>query len=344
MPAPETIQSYLEQLGAPDVEARNRAVQALVEIGESAVVPLIQLIINPCPGDHFSRDNVPLVRNNAMEALRQIGKPAMGALRDAVSGNNSAIQELLLPLIIELGNYDAKATVHKLLQEELAEVHRERKSQWWLCLIGLICMALLEVYAANIPLAPFVVMVPMIMLVVAMSNLSRGIRKTSLAAFSKAERPEWAGLCALCLTVADAEIRKMAEGVLIRMLPHLKENDKTQFGPLEMETLIKSLSRKKPELTRSILKALEQIGDERALPHVEALAAELAFRKDNKSQELYEAAEACLPFLRQRAEQSRQANTLLRASLPSAAGEEVLLRPVQNTEMTPPEEMLRPVR
>jgi len=95
------------------------------------------------------------------------------------------------------------------------------------------------------------------------------------------------------------------------------------------------------DLTLSVLKALEQIGDESLIPVVEKLAKERPATRE--AEEIQEAARACLPFLRLHAEDARQAKTLLRAADPSAshdAGD--LLLPVTETEsILPPEQLLR---
>jgi hypothetical protein len=96
------------------------------------------------------------------------------------------------------------------------------------------------------------------------------------------------------------------------------------------------------DLHRGILKALEQVGDEKALPHVEKLAKGEGLAA--KVQELQVAAEECLPFLEKRIEQIRASQTLLRASSASDAvlsGPDILLRPAMQAGETPSQELLR---
>jgi hypothetical protein len=103
----------------------------------------------------------------------------------------------------------------------------------------------------------------------------------------------------------------------------------------------------------AILKALEQIGDETAVPIVEKLASGrqhtrgmtmmerwLAGRPEPDAVML--AAQECLPFLHLRAQRRQAAQTLLRASANSEAlAPEMLLRPATAVESAP-EQLLRP--
>lgn len=57
-----------------------------------------------------------------------------------------------------------------------------------------------------------------------------------------------------------------------------------------------------------------------------------------------EAARACLPFLEIRAEEERNADTLLRASDGRSASPDILLRPADGQVVTEPAHLLRAVR
>lgn len=88
----------------------------------------------------------------------------------------------------------------------------------------------------------------------------------------------------------------------------------------------------------SILKAFEQVGDWRSLPHVQKLAQQA------KNPDLRAAALECLPFLQALAEKHKPSENLLRASSASeAAGvaPETLLRPASATEEARPDTLLR---
>jgi hypothetical protein len=85
------------------------------------------------------------------------------------------------------------------------------------------------------------------------------------------------------------------------------------------------------------LRALEQVGDETALPVVEKLA------KSAGDTQVRFAAQECLPFLQQRADQVRVEQTLLRASGPGSSAD-VLLRPASNGAEAAPQQLLRASR
>lgn len=93
------------------------------------------------------------------------------------------------------------------------------------------------------------------------------------------------------------------------------------------------LDRERHQLCLRILRALEQVGGADAVPVVRQLAAKNSVcnpstpRKRWK-QEIRQAAQECLPFLEQRAEEERLARTLLRAADASATTPDLLLRPV----------------
>ena len=93
-------------------------------------------------------------------------------------------------------------------------------------------------------------------------------------------------------------------------------------------------------LRMAILQALQQVGDESSLPVVEELAEGNGQAK--KSPELQQAAQDCLPFLRQRAEHQQQMQTLLRASDRNLTPVAMLLHPAMPAALdTDAAELLR---
>lgn len=123
---------------------------------------------------------------------------------------------------------------------------------------------------------------------------------------------------------------------LREILPQLKASDR-----LSREEMLGLLSLLHPphsgnfHLVLSVLKALEQVGDEMAIPAVTALTS------PRKPALIRRAASECLPYLLARAEQQRLERTLLRASQSAShAIPETLLRPVTPSN-TPAEQLLR---
>jgi HEAT repeat protein len=160
------------------------------------------------------------------------------------------------------------------------------------------------------------------------------VRRQAVSGLTRRSRPELAGAFATCLGDPDSAIHNMAARVLRDLLPQLKASDAARFRGSEMDALIRALPGKDTGLTMSILKALEQIGDDRAVPAVE----ELTLR--SRSEPVRRAALNCLPYLKERAEETRAARTLLRASdAGSAERARDLLRPA--TGGGSPNELLR---
>ena len=131
---------------------------------------------------------------------------------------------------------------------------------------------------------------------------------------------------------------------LTRLLPRLQATDASLLTPGQRKLLytILSSSDRYPwyksywsaDLKIAILSALEQIGDEKAVPHVAKLA------RTARNPQVRVAAQECLPFLQQRAEQTRIEQTLLRASM-STDSPDMLLRPTIAVAPTEPQQLLR---
>jgi hypothetical protein len=148
----------------------------------------------------------------------------------------------------------------------------------------------------------------------------------------------------------DKDLTNIAQERLPALLPRLKESDAELLSKEHRAVLNRVLGSatgkwrihsRKPELLCAILKGYEQVGDADALPAVEKLAkgegmAALELK-------VKQAANDCLPFLRERIERLEAQHTLLRASSASSyAQPEELLRPVITNQIEiPAEELLR---
>ena len=124
-------------------------------------------------------------------------------------------------------------------------------------------------------------------------------------------------------------------------MPRVQASDAQYLNADEMQALIDALRKQKgyPGLMLALLKGLEQIGDERALANVEALT-----RDTEIFPKVRQAARDCLPYLQIRAEQAKQAQTLLRASSGYEIAPETLLRPASGVSAASndAQELLRP--
>jgi hypothetical protein len=159
------------------------------------------------------------------------------------------------------------------------------------------------------------------------------------------------GPLAEALTWKNPAIQRAATKALIRLLPHLRASDVNLLNKHQRKCLYAALNGTNVDLTLALLRALEQIGDYRALPHVEALASGIGqtTRRDGRVQE---AALACLPYLRMQAERARVSQILLRpssmAELPTDAlvrsadpPDRDLVRPAEGGPDSQPELLLR---
>lgn len=156
------------------------------------------------------------------------------------------------------------------------------------------------------------------------------------------------------LTLLQADAKTMEKGGLRQslrealkwMLPKLRAGDAALLTPEQRRILLLLLDKPMadPELTLCILKALEQIGDEQAVPAVQKLIDRLAGYTSKRAASLREAAQECLPYLTGHVERTRQAQTLLRpADSSQAVSADVLLRPsLPTVSETPSEQLLRP--
>lgn len=143
---------------------------------------------------------------------------------------------------------------------------------------------------------------------------------------------------------ASFQDRRVAYQTLTALLPRLKASDADLLYPKQYQFLVNTLklNNLRPvsvEFKVAVIQALEQIGDEKALPVVEKLAN---MRPKNAEQErLRDAARECLPALLQRVDSAKPGHNLLRAAGLNDAVGEVLLRPATDTLEVAPQQLLR---
>lgn len=141
--------------------------------------------------------------------------------------------------------------------------------------------------------------------------------------------------------VEDGSARGLAMQILRHLLPRFRASDARLLTDNQHTMLLRALTRQDAalEFVLAALKALEQIGDLRALPVVESLATGRRVTADPKR--VQSAAQECLPYLLIRCEQQRASQTLLRASSSSSTPAADLLRPAHGTGDTSSTELLR---
>ncbi len=146
---------------------------------------------------------------------------------------------------------------------------------------------------------------------------------------------------------------QQVQTTLTHIMLHLNREQADALTLSERQTLLKPLRQSLSADKRgkvlvgyvvAMLKALEQIGDQREAGLVEQLAA-IPIRTDTDRQ-IQQAAIECLPYLQIRAEEQRLQTTLLRptATAASDTGNDLLRAAVPATSAAPPEQLLRATR
>ncbi len=148
------------------------------------------------------------------------------------------------------------------------------------------------------------------------------------------------GAFAEALEFGDPEIKRMAELKLIELLPRLQAADNSLLSGDQRQALYRAIVGSNADLTLTILKALEQVGDTTAVPHVKRIVGQHISKSANLK--IRDAAQECLQKLEERAELELASHQLLRASSASAVPADTLLRPVIINTQTSSDELLRP--
>ncbi|NLH98854.1 MAG: hypothetical protein GX446_05100 [Chthonomonadales bacterium] len=141
----------------------------------------------------------------------------------------------------------------------------------------------------------------------------------------------------------DRYVQTEAEEALIGMLPRLKAGDAGLLNDRQKACLHRALKRprrrREADLAVAIMRALTEIADARALPHISRLAEEPA--RGMHQETVRTCAVEVLPLLQQKVEAARLAQTLVRpAAAPDASG--TLLRPAEAGPSGPVEQLVRP--
>jgi hypothetical protein len=176
---------------------------------------------------------------------------------------------------------------------------------------------------------------------IAMGAAASQQQKTAALAIARFDDVRAVGALAEALEFKDKDVVPMAEKALICLLPRMKASDAALLSPTQRQSLNRALKGKNTALTLAILKAWEQVGDARAVEEVEKLAQGRG--RGGRIPKVVEAAQECLPFLRQSAERQQIGSQLLRAADGNLTPADVLLRPAMPRASTePPDQLLRP--
>jgi HEAT repeat protein len=141
------------------------------------------------------------------------------------------------------------------------------------------------------------------------------------------------------LTFPDTQVRTSAAKALVSLLPQLPCLEGSQLNPELRPNLHAALTSTEraqdTPLLLALLRLVEKVGTEADMGMVEYLA-HMA-----KTEEARQAAQACLPLMRARIEQTRNEQTLLRATTSPEVVAGELLRPASGLEETSPQQLLR---
>ncbi len=161
---------------------------------------------------------------------------------------------------------------------------------------------------------------------------------------AKIEDVRCIGRLAEVLEWPDSTVRHVAISSLSRLLPQVKASDKVfqtahQRANLHRMLTLPNAGRHAGFLV-NLLKALEQVGDDAAMPYVQQLAK--AIPTSTQQRRVCDAARECLPYLELRADLNRNSQTLLRASSAFSVGADMLVRPASASGDTDRDQLLRP--
>ncbi len=162
--------------------------------------------------------------------------------------------------------------------------------------------------------------------------------RSALELLAKVSDVRLVGLLAESLEVSGSMAGREIRDALKELLPRLKTSDRHLLSTVQLDSLYRAMDRHDPALSIAILRAVEQIGDERALDYVARLAdgKGIAARYDH----VRAAAQECVPGLVDRRIGERENESLLRPAV-APWGAETLLRPVSGASTVPPEQLLR---
>lgn len=168
------------------------------------------------------------------------------------------------------------------------------------------------------------------------------------AELERLDDPRAIGLMARSLPKAGGRLAQTLMRRLTALLPRLKASDGARLPANCRADLCKAIAQaahrgayaRERDFILAALGALEQLGGEESVPCVQALAD--SSPRDEYERQIVDAAQACLPALRQRAAAATAASTLLRAAEAPDDAADVLLRPAAGVGETDPALLLRP--
>jgi len=174
-----------------------------------------------------------------------------------------------------------------------------------------------------------------------MDNSSQS-RVRAAQTLADAWEPRAVGALALALYDNDRTVRSVAANALRKLLPHVRASDAAYIDNRQWSALLATgtqwhgiIHSETVAMRLALLRALEQIGDERAIPTVTQMMLD-------DDPEVSTQAQVCLSFLEKHQRQTRERSTLLRSAMQETAPDQLLRAAIGTPAMqTPPEQLLR---
>lgn len=240
---------------------------------------------------------------------------------------------------VEEGRLEVDRTI-KLLMRETRRARRSRRIRIVTAITVITILLLLFIYT-RVNLAGNMYWIVQGIAGLWAADKAVSTRTNAARALSNAGDPRAVGVLAMAVRDREPFVRKEARYALQVLLPRVRATDASFIASDQMNALLQIPDRPENDvLILPLLKALGQIGDERAIPVVERLM-------QSPRDEVRAAASDCLPAVTMRMQRARESATLLRASSggPSSVAPDQLLRPASGVQAdeTPPDQLLRPM-
>ncbi len=321
------VTEIVADLFSPDANLREAAVPRLANVGASLIPLLASLVLRPLSfalgrwpeWQQMLPANAILTRcdgarHAALQALVRIGEPSVPELIRLLQTSELELRVLAADALVQLGTPAAQEAISELLAEETGQLSRDRVRWlvdmqvggsalllmliggliWWHPEAALILSALIPICLIGWLRIPF-------------PDQRWYLRFIALKSLATVGDTGLVGTLAMGLGDPHPLVRAEAATGLIAVLPFVDADDREYLGAVEMRLLLGALDGDNPALAVAILRALQKIGDERALRRV-------AFLIDSPVHfpPVRAAAENCLPHFKLRIREGQLAQSLLR--------------------------------
>ncbi len=273
------------------------------------------------------------------EALRRAAATRSGtALGIGLRGRRRALRAL------DTVGAESLDAVLDLLRAEKRRARVRRRILLWglaVCVLGAVAVAVLG-HASHVNINPSGLWIVAVSAVV-----GRRLQRKAVRRLTEFGDLRCVGFLADALHDRDRSLRPLAMARLTELLPQMKHSDAGLMSEEQKLSLYKAVRLEEARPPRveeaqflvAALGALEQIGDERALPYVEGIAQQAP--RSAEEHRVVTAASDSLPALQQRVQNQREAARLLRPAAAPAEGADTLLRPTYGPGETDPALLLR---